>query len=162
MICSLCNLKKGRVEMIHSGASASRNEVREAIEIIEAILVVCGSLEFGNNVWYATQIVEPIIIEGREFKAVGVRIHRKKHVPAYKNRFEEMMQGFKDMLEPAIVIQPLFAQARVRCVNIELTVGTRKFAGPRDSFLTFPFRNDLEQIFKIITESLSHELRYRA
>ncbi|MGB2580797.1 MAG: hypothetical protein WBC83_03820 [Minisyncoccia bacterium] len=150
--------------MIHSGVSASKNkiETREAMEIIETILTVCGSLELGKNVWYATQIVEPIIIDGREFKTVGVHIHRKKSVPAHKNRFEEMMQGVKDMLEPVIVIQPLFAQARVRCVNIELTVGRRKFAGPRDSFLTIPFRKDLEQIFKIVTESLSQELRYRA
>lgn len=150
--------------MIHSGVSGAKNktEVREAMEIIETILTICGSLELGKNVWYATQIVEPILIEGREFKAVGVRIHRKKSTPAHKNRFEEMMQGIKDMLEPAIVIQPLFAQARVRCVNIELTVGSRKFAGPRDSFLTIPFRNDLEQIFRIVTESLAQELRYRA
>jgi len=150
--------------MIHSGVSASKNkyEIREAMDIIETILTICGSLELGKNIWHATQIVEPIMIGGREFKAVGVRIHRKKSVPAHKNRFEEMMQGLKDMLEPAIVIQPLFAQARVRCVNIELTVGARRFAGPRDSLLTIPFRNDLEQILKIITENLSHELRYRA
>lgn len=150
--------------MIHSGVSASKekHEIREAMEIIETILTICGSLEFGKNIWHATQIVEPIMIDGREFNAVGVRIHRKKPTPAHKNSFEEMMQGLKDMLEPAIVIQPLFAQARVRCVNIELTVGARRFAGPRDSFLTIPFRNDLEQIFKIITESLSQELKYRA
>lgn len=150
--------------MIHSGVfvSGGKGEVREAVEIIETILTVCGSLELGKNVWHATEIVEPVIIEGREWKTIGVRIHRKKSVLAHKNRFEEIVQGVRDMLEPAIVIQPLFAQARVRCVNIELTVGARRFAGPRDSLLTIPFRNDLEQIFKIITESLSQELKYRA
>lgn len=143
-------------------ASKNKQEARLAIEIIEMILTVCGSLELGRNVWHAAQIVEPMIIDGRKVETLGVCIHRTKKVFKPRNRFEELISGVRDMLEPVIIIQPLFAQARVRCVHIELMVGERVFTGPRDSFLTLPFRKDLEQIFFLINENLSQELKYRA
>lgn len=148
--------------MNHAGIVASKNkkQARLAIEIIEMILTVCGSLELGRNVWHAAQIVESVTINGREVKTVGVRIYRKKDVFAPRNRFEEMMQEVRDMLEPVIIIQPLFVQARVRCINLNLMVGERKFAEPKDSIWTFRFRKDLEQILKLIEECLP-ELNYR-
>ncbi len=148
----------------------SAHGTRDALEVIEAILVICGSLELGKNTWQAEFFEEnPVIIQGKKPGAigmyvtpVGVRIQRKKPVIVPKNQYQKLMQGLKEMLEPVIIIRPIFHHAHVRSLSIDLVINKRRFSHPKDSWMTLLFRKDLLHIFKIIKQDLAKEMKFFA
>lgn len=162
--------------MIRKSFDSGAVQAREAAEIISEILNIFASLEIKNkwwqfkrkNKWLAIQTEEQVLVHGKGPGNIGIyvneitiRIERRRVVRKPKNRFEELVQGIKDALEPAIVVQSLFEHAKVHCVNIDLLVGERRLADPRDLSFVNPFKGELKEIFKTLKEKFP-ELKYRA
>jgi len=161
--------------MIKKSLDSGAVQAREAAEVISEILNIFASLETQNkwwqfkrrNKWLPVQTEEQVLVHGKGLGNIGIyvkeitiRIERRRVVREPKNRIQKLMQGIMDALEPSIVVQPLFEHAKVHCVTIDLLVGERRLADPRDLSFVNPFKGELEEIFKTLKEKFP-ELNYR-
>ncbi len=130
-------------------------------QIIQSIIGVCAYMSVGKNDWQAIPFENSTVIEGREVKAVGIRIQRIKPLATPRTRIGKVVRGLLNNFEPIIVVKPMYESAKPQQVTAEIVVRGQAFASPDDFGLCLfrfcRFRNELNEILAKIEGVFSIE-----
>lgn len=132
--------------------------VRSGGAVIESALNAFKALNLAG--WEATQIVEEftLFISSKNVvvKTVGLRIARVKVDTKKQGWIEKLVRD----LEPAIVLGPLYEDAKTHCVSMSFVIAGRLLSAPEDSLYAIPFKREIKKIFSAMEVAIP-ELKYR-
>lgn len=141
--------------MINTSATEGSTN-RCALEVIQAVLEICGSLELGKKTWHATLFEQPVLIPGKNkmglyVNTIGVLITPERIAVQPKGNYQKLKKQFEVMLTPAIIIPPMFEKEKVRGLDVIFMVGKYKLPD-----LNFPWLAKNLPYWKELTKKLPY------
>lgn len=135
------------------------HDEKTATTLIQEILSIFSSTDLG---WEAKMFSDQITVGEKKMQVVGVLIRRKWAVVAPKNRFGKMVQHIALLLEPVITVGPVFENARIHCLPLDMKVGGKRCYDPDSTLWTLPFRKEVRELLQMLNSAFPEELKYRA